>query len=120
MHKSERWDHDMADWGAREGGGAAQDSLRSVGAALRDAGLDSDSSGEGEGAPSGGGQPVKQGASGGSAPDTQHQGAGGEAEREPSSAPGGNRFQALRRPGKARQKASADGSKFAGPVSFIM
>ena len=120
MHKSERWDHDMADWGGRGGGEAAQDSLRSVGAALREAGLDSDSSGEEGGAPSGRGQPAKQGASGSSVADTQQQGAGREAEREPQSASGGNSFQALRRPGKARRKAPADGSKLAGPVSPLM
>ena len=106
----------MAGWGDHGGGEAAQDSLRSVGAALRDAGLDSDSSGKEEGAPSGRGQPAEQG----SAADTQQQGAGGEAVREPQSAPGGNRFQALRRPGKARQKAPADGGRLAGPVSSNM
>ena len=120
MHKSERWDHDMADWGDLWGGAAVQDSLRSVGAALRDAGLDSDSSGGEGGAPPGRGQPAKQGTSGGNAADTQQQGAGREAEREPQSAPGENRFQALRRPGKARQKVPTDGASLAGPVSSLI
>ena len=120
MHKSERWDHDMADWGDQRGGEAAQDSLRSVGAALRDAGLDSDSSGGEEGVPSGRGQPAKLGTSAGDAADTQQQGAGGETEWEPQSVSGKNRFQELRRPGKARRKAPVDGGRIAGSVSFNM